>query len=437
MAKTVTLPAGASGDTLVIREGGSAQGYVLYRGHPSGTTLDAQDAQPNNVVVAAPYVIVRGLTLKGAQRDAIDVRPGAHDVVIEDNDISGWGRYRYTNSKGWKIGIDMDSGVRANCTRQKESISRVVIQRNRIHDPRYGANSWSWGHPAGPQGITFSHCGGNHVIRYNEITSADPQRYFNDGIGGEDNFSGIGFPNRDTDIHGNIVQGAWDDAIEAEGGNRNVRIWGNYLDPAATGIASTVVPHGPLYVFRNVFNRSRKMSERAPDADDRGPFAKSGSVAEHGGGRRYVFHNTLLQAPPPGGGSLPQGAGTGLQGQTKQPLTNTVSRNNIWHIWKPHWQSVRQTDTGAGNDIDYDLYNGAIQAGPRAQAHGVRGTPLYMKGHGWESGAGGRYQLAPASPGFDPGARLPNLTEGFAGDAPDIGAHEHGSAPMLFGVPRP
>ena len=38
---------------------------------------------------------------------------------------------------------------------------------------------------------------------------------------------------------------------------------------------------------------------------------------------------------PSDGAALPQGAGTGLQGQTNEPLTNTVSRNNIWHVIAP------------------------------------------------------------------------------------------------------
>src|SRR5919205_876900 len=113
-----------------ITEGGTPSGYVLYDGR--GSVLDAEDSEPYNIVISAPYVIVRGFTLKGAKQDAIRLERGAHDVVIEDNDISGWGRYRYTNSKGWKIGQDMEAGVRAECS-PKAQLERTVIQRNRIH----------------------------------------------------------------------------------------------------------------------------------------------------------------------------------------------------------------------------------------------------------------------------------------------------------------
>ena len=89
----------------------------------------------------------------------------------------------------------------------------------------------------------------------------------------------------------------WDDGIESEGGNQNVRIWGNYLDRTAIGIATTVTSVGPAYVFRNVWNRAQMYARvTSLDADDRQPFFKSGSDATLGSGRRYIFHNTMLQA---------------------------------------------------------------------------------------------------------------------------------------------
>jgi hypothetical protein len=427
VAKIVTVTNRSS--VLNITEGGTPNGYVLYTG-AAGTTIDGGDSQTNNITVSAPYVIIRGLTLKGAKQDAIKLLSGAHDVVIEDNDISNWGRYRTTGSNGVKFGMDLDAAVRCS---QLSSLERVVIQRNRIHHPRYSANSWSFGHPEGPQGVTFESCGGNHVIRHNEIYS-DASRYFNDGMGGGSNFSDKGFPNYDSDIYGNLIRNTWDDAIEAEGGNRNVRIWGNYFDQTALAVATTVAHHGPVYVFRNVYNRSRMRSESAPDADDRNAFAKSGTGRGYGNGRRYVFHNTLLQAPPVAGATLTSGAGVGLVGPSStEILTNTVSRNNIWHIWKPHWASIDEQG-GSGNDVDYDLFNGQIRTSRGTQPNGIVGTPIYQSGHGWSSESNGLYQLAPTSPGYDKGQRLANFNEGYTGNAPDIGAHEAGSPAMKFGL---
>ena len=416
VAKTITVPAGSG--TFNVAESGTASGYVVYDG--KGATLDAANGAQYNVSINASYVIVRGLVLKGAIQDAIRISPTVHDVIIEDNDMSGWGRTR-----DGKWGADMDSAVRAVCS--TETLTRVTIQRNKMHDPRYSANSWSDGHPAGPQGITFSYCGGNHVIRHNEIYSTGGNR-FNDGMGGEDNFSKTGFPNADSDIYGNRITGTWDDGIEAEGANENVRIWGNYMDRTATGVATTVTSVGPVYIFRNVWNRNTfYQGITNPDNDDRQPLFKSGSDASLGDGRRYLFHNTMLQATQSGSQyGLGGGAGVGGTGST-QPINNTVSMNNIYHLWKPNGAMYQ---VGKNNQFANDLYNG--NPGEAVYVNGMQGTPVYASGNGWQSEAGGMYQLASTSPGYGRGAKIANFNDGVA--APDVGAHQSGTAAMKFGV---
>jgi Big-like domain-containing protein len=426
IAKTVQVQSGSQ--TLKITEGGTASGYVLYTGP---ATLDAANAVDYNIQISAPYVIVRGLTLKGAKVDAIRLEQGTKDVVIEDNDISGWGRDSgNVSSEGWKIGVNRDSAVSAFC-RAGPWLERTIIQRNKIHDPRYGSNSWSDGHPSGPNGVLFSQCGGNHVFRFNEVYSSTGH-YFMDAFGGEENFSDIGFPNADTDINGNKISNTWDDGIESEGANRNVRIWGNYIDSTAVAIATTVTHVGPAYIFRNVYNRSRMMSMKTLDNDERNNAFKSGTDATYGKGRRYVFHNTLLQATQAGVVN-PLGAGGGLSAGGTGALTNTVSRNNILHIWKGWWQSVN-TQGGASNDLDYDLHNGSVSAYAGAETNGILGTPIYASGNGWQSESNGMYQLAPNSPGYDRGIRLPNFNDGYGGAGPDMGAHEAGMPAMQFGL---
>jgi hypothetical protein len=428
-----TVHVASRNQQLNITEGGSANGYVLYTPAPGlQAVIDVNNNADYNIAISAPYVIVRGFTLRGARRDGIRLLPGARDVVIEDNEITGWGRFRTTLSNGWQVGENYDSAVRAVCTTGNPFLRRTIIQRNRMHDPRYTSNSWDFGHPLGPQAITYDHCGGNHVIRYNEVYSADGSKYMNDGFGGSANFSDDGFPNADSDIYGNKVSHVWDDAIEAEGLNRNVRIWGNYMDRTATGIATTATSAGPVYIFRNVYNRSQKMALEALDSGGRLNFAKSGSNGAYGDGRRYVFHNTLLQATQ-SGLQFPLGAGSGITAAgTTQPLTNTVSRNNILHVWKATANAIG-TQGGGGNDFDYDLRNGGIDAYAGAEPNGIVATPIYRAGHGWASWDGGNYQLAPGSRGHDEGVRIPNFNDGFTGAGPDIGAHEGDTPAMRFG----
>ncbi len=415
IAKTVPVAGGSA--TLDVNQSGSGSGYVVYDG--AGAVLDAQNGAPYNVTVNASYVIVRGLTLKGAQQHGILISKDVHDVIIEDNDISGWGR---TRDGTW--GTDMDSGIRAICVNQE--LTRVTIQRNKIHDPRWPANSWAVGHPAGPQGITFSYCGGQNVYRWNEVDGG--AKHFNDGMGGEDNFSTSGWPNRDSDVYGNIVQNVWDDGLEIEGGNNNVRVWGNYVNNTGTGISSTIDSVGPLYIFRNVWNRNKFLDGVACDGDQRQPFFKDGSSSDFGNGRRYLFHNTMLQAQATGCQyGLGGGAGVGGTGDA-QLVHNTISMNNIYHLWKPNSMVYQVAND---NTFQNDMYNG--NAGT-AVISGINATPTYAAGNGWQSEAGGQYALAAGTPGFDQGARIPNFNDGFLGAAPDVGAAESGAAAMKFGL---
>jgi hypothetical protein len=153
------------------------------------------------------------------------------------------------------------------------------------------------------------------VIRYNEFGTDNDHR-FNDIVAGNANFSWRGFPNRDSDIYGNKLNYCWDDGIEAEGGNCNVRIWGNYLTECYTGIATAATSVGPIYVFRNIYDVRARVEGRNSEY---GPFAKLGdNHPRYGGGRRYFFHNTLLQQPPLAGSPHSLGAGGALSGSTSE-----------------------------------------------------------------------------------------------------------------------
>jgi hypothetical protein len=426
IARTIHLPSGTSREPYTVAQGGAADGYVLYTSPPGGrSTIDVADQSENCIKVRASYVIVRGLTLTGAQRDGMLIRD-AHDVVIEECDISGWGR-----KNRFGFGVNEDAAIKG-----VGRLERIVIQRNRLHHPRYDSSNWKeknveGSHPGGPQGIVFHENAGNHVIRYNEITS-DEDHCFNDGMGHWRNFSTNGFPGPDTDVYGNLVANVWDDALEIEGGGRNVRVWGNYLDLTFVGIATTTCAVGPLYVFRNVMARNRVAPGEA-HAAERGVFGKLGDKGRYGVGRQYWFHNTVLQPTQPGV-ERPLGVVTCLAAWGG-PYTQTVSHNNIWHTyWNRRGKSIWAGNTSPKNLFDYDLCSNRIVACKRAEPHGIKGVPTYAAGHGPVIGSGGLYQLAPSSPGYDAGVVIPNFNDGHTGAGPDVEAHEAGSPRMEFGV---
>ncbi|HUT35104.1 MAG TPA: hypothetical protein VNE39_16555 [Planctomycetota bacterium] len=417
IAETVWIEPGVRKKPLVIGRSGSPAGYLLFSARPGRekeTVIDVEGEEDNNVAISGDYVIVRGPVLRNARTHAVEIRRG-HHIVIERCQIAGWGRPG-GNNEG-----DLDAGVYAR--QRRDRISQIVVQDNVIGPPRGCANPWKEGHPLGPQAISFVETDGNHVVRYNALVSDDAHRY-NDVIGGGWNSGPKGAPHRDSDIYGNLVSHANDDAIEAEGLNINVRIWGNKAENTFVGIALAPTIQGPCYVFRNVITAYE------------GAAFKLGDGARKGHGALYLYHNAI-HSPRPRADAYAGWGGKGL-------FKHLAARNNIVNVNGYVLCDTRREPT---NSFDYDLMNALdperfIKRGQdrlrlkQAQeqlgfwTHGVTGDPCFA------DPAKGDFTLRKESPAVDRGLRIPGFNDGFRGSAPDIGPFELGDEPPAYG-PRP
>lgn len=426
VGKITRLPSGVSRTTLEINESGSTDAYhlVVAEGH---STIDVMNAADANIVIDADYVIIRGLDLRNAARHGIEIKRNRHDIIIEDCRISFWGRIGGPVTYGNEG--NMDSAISAGT-----GAGYLTIQRNLIENPRGGSNDWDDGHPAGPQAISLRNSSGGNVIRYNEIRSTDAHG-FNDAIGGSSNYSFEGSPNRDSDIHGNIISHVWDDAIESEGANMNVRIWGNYTFQTFQHIAVACTSKGPLYIFRNVFGSSRSTAKDPIG----GSMIKVGERDEFGGGRRYVFHNTAIQ---------PNGAFHVFSGHVNP---NTITRNNIFDC-RGRLASSREADPPS--DFDYDLFTG-MDRGIAQENNGIRANPAFIHSYNLEffpalttteiQWGKVEYQqgnntititdpvITIPNPVIDAGIHISGFNDDYIGEAPDLGAFERGGEPIRFG----
>ena len=147
------------------------------------------------------------------------------------------------------------------------------------------------------------------------------------------------------------------------------------------------------------------------DSDDRQPFFKSGSDAALGDGRRYIFHNTMLQARAVG--RRPTGWAAAPAASAARARRGSSSNTVIAQQHLPPVEARERVtyEIGTGNDFGWDMYNGI--AGRRRSTNGINATPTYAPGHGWQSEAGGNYQLAAGTPGYDAGARIANFNDAF------------------------
>lgn len=414
IARRLTLPPSGS---YTITEGGTKDGYVLYEPANPAKAWDGEGTASENLKIEASYVIVKGFTFKNAKTHGI-VLGAVHDVVIDGCDISGWGETRENGQAK-----DLNAAIFAN----SPELERITVQNCRLHHPRSGSNSWAEQrpgtnskHPEGPQGIVFRGGKGGHVIRSNRIYS-DMEHMFNDGMGDTHNFTYGGFPVRDSDIHDNFVSHCWDDGLEIEGADMNVRVWNNYIDMTYGAIGAAAPSLGPLYLFRNVYAVSRKHDGNESN-DLRGHYlVKLGNENEKWTkGKMYIFHNTTLQPPPfPGSSVASSGAQSGIAFTSEKKLQeNITSRNNLLQMRQPEDWAIRDTQRTPSNDFDYDMYDGRTLFKEGSERQGLIASPTYRRK------SDGRLELVPGSSGHDAGETLPNFNDGFAGQAPDIGAVE-------------
>jgi len=478
-AAVTTIPSQNSVFVIPATGGGNASAYKVYDGWNGASknvvnrlgqnlttdrTIDASHA----IVVKASFVIVRRVRATGSALAGIYVAPGVTDVVIEDSQVDDWSWQAGTtsgepNPNSWGTwGQNEEGGIHL-----AGNNSRIVVQRNVIRAPHFGAFPWDTSsncdtvtpaspqnHPIGPNGISFETAGQQNVVRYNEITGdpANRNTWYMDGVGGGENFSPQGSPGADSDIYQNIIMNVFDDAIEAEGGGRNVRIWGNYLSEVKSAVATTTVHFGPTYIWRNVVNHIRTCYQLVADNNPAGDWPtnafKMGGWDDvrpgegYGNGIRYLLHNTVLQSAGAFGAEVvvePTSNGAGS-------VAWTIAHNNILQTRdETHFGwSIQTGDTPTGSDFAANMCNGRVDTAipqPVAPYVFTASQLFYKAGNGASSvpalggGGTGSYQLDPSSRGIDVGQVLPNFNDGFLGTAPDAGAHESGSAAsMRFGI---
>lgn len=404
-----------------ISQGGTATAYKVYDG--TGSTIDVNKAYDNDITVNANYVIIRGFTLKGANIHAIKLG-SVHDVIIENCDISGWGKV----GSDLGFGENYDGGVYGGGS----SVQRIVVQRCKIHNPSTTANNWSqpWvststdTHPRGPQCIVFFNPGGNNVLRYNECWS-DANHHFNDGFGGGDNSDLVGYPGPDSDVYNNYVADTWDDGLEIEGGGRNVRIFNNYVEDAYNLLANASVTVGPLYIWNNVTGVSNGSGSSGP-----GEFLKAGySTSETTmNGPQYLFNNTILQPNGQGAG----GNGTAGSGNGRQ-VFHTMSRNNLYNVRTGTQYCISNHVHNIDNDFDYDLCS-TSEPPNYSGTHGIIGIPSFLGNATFDfNSKSGDFRLSNSSKGFQKGISIPNFTDGL-GANPDMGAQDNSIPLFKVGV---
>ena len=266
--------------------------------------------------------------------------------------------------------------------------------------------------------------GSNHIIAYNSIT------HVADGISPGATFA-TGATN--IDIYGNDIFDVTDDGIELDGAGPNTRVWGNRIHNAGhNGFSFQPQSAAPWYIVRNQFVNA---------AESLFKFRQWG--------RYLLLNNTFVNW-------------NFVLGYQSDGILAAISRNNLFIAANggPIWQQSSGGTRDWRTDLDYDGYDwtggfafnyagnqiGSIPSLTSAtgqESHGIRITHATCFSTFNVPGGPPLTTIPPqmmtlnsSCPAVNAGVVLPNITDGYTGSAPDLGAYELGAPLPQYG-PRP
>jgi hypothetical protein len=419
---------GTQDKPIVIKAAGD--GEVIFDGDGNHTLFN---------LLAANYNYFEGITVRNT-----DVA-----FLLGIKDIIGASGFTLKHSRLENIGRGVDT--QWSGSKNFYIADNVFIGR---HDPNklqswFTPEVWSK-FPGYPAPITSEFAvkvyGQGHVVAYNYVAN------WHDGIDiatyGDPDGTPNELPDRvpvAIDFYNNDLTNMADNCIEADGGAHNIRVFRNRCVSAAGGAFSAQpIFGGPLYIFQNL----------AYDMTTGGPLKFADTPAGV-----LVYQNTFFG-----------------QGRFTGPASNVHFRNNLilgdgWagpvHNQRAYtnysssdYNGLRPNpgvaDAFEWNSPAFEVasdYKGQLvtrryksldeyRAGSKQEQHSVpvdydvfvnvripdKNDPQRLyKPDEFD------FRLKPGSAAIDKGMVLPTINDGFAGQAPDLGAYELGSTPPHYG----
>ena len=275
--------------------------------------------------------------------------------------------------------------------------------------------------------------GAGHDVAYNFV------RGFRDGINICGGWEGEGFDperkNVSIDFYNNDITEVGDDFMETEPGAHNIRVYRNRCTNTQTcGISAQPTYGGPIYILRNtLYNCPRQVPLKF-------------NVHPTG---LLVYHNTFVT---PWNNSVGWSNGhfrNNIFMGTMKTSTLTAYSTMDYDAFMAGpvtfglpaygWASKKQVYLNTRDFADLKAFTAATGFEQHAQ---VVDFSIFEK---LEPGLGKKKTYKPTEPNFtlnkgapvvDAGCVLPNINDGFVGEAPDLGALELGAEPVHYG-PRP
>jgi hypothetical protein len=380
---TFLVHAGNYGGRVTFTKPGSPTAYLVWKSAGDGEALFA------GIDVSASYVWLEGLTLRD-QPYALMSKNAPVGVVISRCAFFN-NHYSIYLQRGGSYWYIADNTIVGDTPYATESLDGEGIELN-----GYSVDSFG------------------HVVANNRISNVA---------------DGISNGTYNIDVYGNDIFDVSDDGFEGDPGGTNIRVWGNRIHNAAhNGISYQPQNGSPWYILRNQLVGFMEAPFKFRTTD-----------------RSVIAHNTIV-----------------MWGQmfsvNDAHLLRSFVRNNLWvsvtggRIWD-FGSTVKDWRT----DFNYDGFDWGTSTTPFRYAGTLfPGLSAFASSSGLETN--GR-QINHATcfatfnvPGpapvtippqhmtlnagcnaVDAGVILPNINDGFAGSAPDLGAYELGQLPPAYG----
>ncbi len=285
--------------------------------------------------------------------------------------------------------------------------------------------------------------GAGHVVAHNYIA------YFHDGV----TVSTYGSPPADPakqassiDFYNNDIHLMGDDFVEADGGVHNIRVMRNRgVNAAQCGLSAQPVYGGPAYYIRNVIYHVPTGCVFKLNVKPAGVvFYHNTIISEMSNGSVFSnghFRNNLYLGPDKPGRGIYRFANA------------TAYSSYDYNGYRPNPKATDQyfwRGPNSGETLNYDEklrptpYRTleALTAATGQEAHGVEvdfdifrdlQPPAADEPHAVYHAKELNFELNPNGAAVDQGVAIPNVNDGFAGAAPDLGAREVGAPEPVYG----
>lgn len=396
----IELADGVYTGVFSIEASGTPDAPIVIRGQSQAATiLDGDGAAGNILEVYGSHVHLERLTMRNANRALRFQGGGAEGNVV-----------RRVRIEQISLGIGGREGQRD-----------FYLCDNDLAGPLV------WPHIYTDDGGEFANVDGIEVFGDGHVVCHNRFIGFGDSIK-------MGQPGRSVDFYGNEVLSAYDNAIELDYAERNVRVLRNRLTNSYAPMSFQPVYGGPAYAIRNVVVNV---------AHEQLKFHSLGGTEETSG--MIVLHNTFVSSSH---------AMTLHDDTTSHDF---VVRNNLF---------IGPTDTLDSKSVEYiapidggvfdnnGWYpDGRFDFGPAgdwgsfdemAQSGVFEGNGVLLATPILESGVVGPATFttalepvdvtpAPSSGALDAGVGLANINADFEGAGPDLGAQERGCPIPVYG----